>query len=155
MRSGPPAHEPAAWDEVKPIVNYGKGGHLNMRSVKLFMDGLCNKNDKVPITERRVGALGSWGAALLSPYSDNKSTRGILTTEPGTMRAIVHNAWEAGWQVVSLNLFRVNNNSDTNRTSTLSGTGPTRSRSMYSKNLKIRIPGAFREDGHALNMLRL
>jgi predicted amidohydrolase YtcJ len=47
-----------------------------------------------------AGALGSWGAALLAPYSDNNSTSGILTTDPEEMNFIVRKAWEAGWQVV-------------------------------------------------------
>ena len=37
---------------------------------------------------------------MLAPYSDNNSTRGILTTDPKEMTVIVHKAWEAGWQVV-------------------------------------------------------
>ncbi|EPQ55837.1 hypothetical protein GLOTRDRAFT_138603 [Gloeophyllum trabeum ATCC 11539] len=63
--------------------NFGKEGRLNVRGIKMFMDG----------------ALGSWGAALIEPYSDKPDTSGLLRIDPQEMRRDVKNAWEQGWQV--------------------------------------------------------
>ncbi|KAF9780179.1 amidohydrolase family-domain-containing protein [Thelephora terrestris] len=83
MRAGPPADDISEWDKIKPLINYGENERFNVQGVKLFMDG----------------ALGSWGAALLEPYSDNNSTSGLLTTEPEDMRNYIEQAWRYGWQV--------------------------------------------------------
>ncbi|KDQ54470.1 hypothetical protein JAAARDRAFT_38139 [Jaapia argillacea MUCL 33604] len=65
------------------LINWGKHGRLNIRSVKMFFDG----------------ALGSWGAALLSPYTDKPDTSGILIVDPKKMRKDVRKVWGEGWQV--------------------------------------------------------
>ena len=39
MRAGPSLDDIGKWDEIKPLIDYGKNGRFNMRSVKLFMDG--------------------------------------------------------------------------------------------------------------------
>ena len=39
MRAGPPFNDINGWNEIKPLIDYGKNGKLNMRGVKLFMDG--------------------------------------------------------------------------------------------------------------------
>jgi len=39
MRAGPPLDDIDKWDEIKPLIDYGRNGRFNMRSVKLFMDG--------------------------------------------------------------------------------------------------------------------
>ena len=39
MRAGPPLDGTNEWDKVKPLINYGEHGRLNVRGVKLFMDG--------------------------------------------------------------------------------------------------------------------
>jgi len=65
------------------LEDYGKQGRLSMKSVKLFTDG----------------ALGSWGAALLEPYSDNPSTSGIMRWSPEALRKTVTQFWEDGWGV--------------------------------------------------------
>ena len=39
MRAGPPLDDISEWNEIKPLVNYGENERLNMRGVKLFMDG--------------------------------------------------------------------------------------------------------------------
>ncbi|TFK37702.1 amidohydrolase family-domain-containing protein [Crucibulum laeve] len=69
--------------QIPRLVDYGKRGRLNVRSVKLFTDG----------------ALGSWGAALLEPYSDNPSTKGIMRSSPEALQNLVERFWEDGWQV--------------------------------------------------------
>ncbi|KZO91771.1 hypothetical protein CALVIDRAFT_505253 [Calocera viscosa TUFC12733] len=56
---------------------------LNMRSVKLFMDG----------------ALGSWGAAMIEPYSDKPNEHGLLLSQPHAMSKLIHQFIEDDWQV--------------------------------------------------------
>lgn len=55
---------------------------LTVRAVKFFADG----------------ALGSRGAALLEPYSDDPKNSGLLLTEPAVLEARVRSAVAAGFQ---------------------------------------------------------
>jgi predicted amidohydrolase YtcJ len=57
--------------------------HLTVRTIKLVMDG----------------ALGSRGAALLEPYSDDPTTRGLITTDTVAVRDMLQRALRAGVQV--------------------------------------------------------
>ncbi|KAJ7647632.1 amidohydrolase family-domain-containing protein [Roridomyces roridus] len=68
---------------IEKLSDYGLHGRLNLRSVKLFTDG----------------ALGSWGAALLEPYSDRPDTRGIMRSSATTMDRLIRSAWKAEMQV--------------------------------------------------------
>ncbi|KAJ7125052.1 amidohydrolase family-domain-containing protein [Mycena epipterygia] len=68
---------------IERLTNYGAHGRLNLRSVKLFTDG----------------ALGSWGAALISPYTDKPDTHGIMRSSPETMNQLIRSAWKAEMQV--------------------------------------------------------
>jgi predicted amidohydrolase YtcJ len=65
-----------------PLVGYGND-RLTVRSVKLFADG----------------ALGSRGAAMLAPYSDMSSQRGLLFMTDDEMVHNVEKALRAGYQV--------------------------------------------------------
>ncbi len=65
-----------------PLSGYG-GGFLDVRSVKLFADG----------------ALGSRGAALLAPYSDDAHNKGILFHTPEALTAMIAKAIGKGYQV--------------------------------------------------------
>ncbi|HPE86114.1 MAG: amidohydrolase [Bacteroidales bacterium] len=56
---------------------------LTVRSLKLYADG----------------ALGSRGAALLEPYSDDPENSGIIVTNADAMRAVCARALTAGFQV--------------------------------------------------------
>ncbi|KAK9688047.1 hypothetical protein K7432_014554 [Basidiobolus ranarum] len=60
-------------------------GKLKVRSVKILIDG----------------ALGSWGAALIRPYSDNPSTRGILRSDVTILAKTVDQWMEKGFQVAT------------------------------------------------------
>lgn len=51
-------------------------------------------------TSTRLGALGSWGAALLAPYSDKPETSGLLLTPPEEMSSLIHQFWKDGFQTV-------------------------------------------------------
>jgi len=58
-------------------------GHLWIRAVKLYADG----------------ALGSRGAALLEPYSDDPGNRGLVITSGDSIRTVAIAALRAGFQV--------------------------------------------------------
>jgi len=65
-----------------PLLGYGND-YLTVRSVKLYADG----------------ALGSRGAALLEPYSDDPDNRGLLFNDTETMVAMLSKAMSRGYQV--------------------------------------------------------
>jgi predicted amidohydrolase YtcJ len=66
----------------RPLVGLG-GGRLTVRAVKLFADG----------------ALGSRGAALLEPYSDDPGNSGLLLTPPERLLEAARFALAHGFQV--------------------------------------------------------
>ena len=39
MRAGPSLDNISGWNEIKPLIDYGKHGKFNVQSVKLFLDG--------------------------------------------------------------------------------------------------------------------
>lgn len=59
------------------------GNYLTVRSIKLYADG----------------ALGSRGAALLEPYSDDPGNRGLIRTDRATIQAVAEKAVASGFQV--------------------------------------------------------
>ncbi len=61
------------------------GGRLEMRGVKLYIDG----------------ALGSRGAAMLEDYSDDHGNHGLLVTDPVTYEASARKALGCGVQVAT------------------------------------------------------
>jgi len=65
-----------------PLLAYGND-FLTVRSVKLYADG----------------ALGSRGAALLAPYSDQPGNRGLLFHTPAELTAMIGKALSKGYQV--------------------------------------------------------
>jgi len=71
------------WGNQLPrLINYGKHGRLNLRSIKLYADG----------------ALGSWGAALLAPYLDKPNSRGLMLSSPEIIETLIRQFWKDGWQ---------------------------------------------------------
>ncbi len=65
-----------------PLIGYGND-FLTVRAVKLFADG----------------ALGSRGAAMLAPYSDDPNNRGLLFMTPKVMTAKIDKAFDKSYQV--------------------------------------------------------
>lgn len=65
-----------------PLIGYGND-FLTVRAVKLFADG----------------ALGSRGAAMLKPYSDDSHNSGLLFLKPGELTAKISKALGKGYQV--------------------------------------------------------
>jgi predicted amidohydrolase YtcJ len=68
------------WFHNGPLMNYG--GKLTVRAVKLYADG----------------ALGSRGAALLAPYTDDPSNSGLLVSTEQHMEDVARRARAAGFQ---------------------------------------------------------
>jgi predicted amidohydrolase YtcJ len=64
-----------------PLVDYG--GHMTVRAIKMYADG----------------ALGSRGAALQQPYSDDPGNNGLLVSELAHIVSIAGRAHERGFQV--------------------------------------------------------
>ncbi len=64
-----------------PYVDPGK--YFSLRGIKLYLDG----------------ALGSRGAALNEPYSDEPEHRGLITMSPDSIRLITEKALRTGFQV--------------------------------------------------------
>jgi predicted amidohydrolase YtcJ len=74
-----------SFDEISkggPLIGYGND-FLTVRAVKLYADG----------------ALGSRGAAMLKPYSDDPHNSGLLFMSPATMTAKIDKAFAKGYQV--------------------------------------------------------
>lgn len=71
----------ATWFQRGPLLDYGQ--RLTVRSVKVYADG----------------ALGSRGAALLEPYSDDPGNRGLVIATPEHIEDVARRALAAGFQV--------------------------------------------------------
>jgi predicted amidohydrolase YtcJ len=56
---------------------------FTLRGIKLYIDG----------------ALGSRGAALLAPYSDDPNNSGLLLTKPERVEELARRAVKSGWQI--------------------------------------------------------
>jgi len=69
------------WFASGPLVEYG--GRLTVRSVKLYADG----------------ALGSRGAALLDPYSDDAGNSGLMLAKPEHLEDVAKRGRAAGFQI--------------------------------------------------------
>lgn len=69
------------WFASGPLNNYGD--HLTLRAVKMYADG----------------ALGSRGAALLAPYTDEPGNSGLMLAKPEHMLDVARRARAAGFQV--------------------------------------------------------
>ncbi|MBW3661339.1 MAG: amidohydrolase family protein, partial [Gemmatimonadetes bacterium] len=74
--------EPVEWWAAEGDASTPATDRLRVVGVKLFADG----------------ALGSRGAALLEPYSDDPDNRGLLVTDPDTLAAHAIRALELGLQ---------------------------------------------------------
>ena len=69
------------WFASGPLVEYG--GRLTIRSVKLYADG----------------ALGSRGAALLEPYTDDPTNSGLMLARPEHLEDVARRGRTAGFQI--------------------------------------------------------
>ena len=69
------------WFAQGPLLDYG--GRLTVRSVKLYADG----------------ALGSRGAALLEPYTDDPGNSGLMLARPEHIEDVARRGRAAGFQI--------------------------------------------------------
>ena len=69
------------WFADGPLLDYG--GRLTVRAVKLYADG----------------ALGSRGAALLEPYSDDPGNSGLMLARPEHIEDVARRGRAAGFQI--------------------------------------------------------
>jgi len=67
----------------RPPVETVEGGRFQLRAIKLFIDG----------------ALGSRGALLFEPYSDDPGNSGLLLIDPKVLEDTTRAALKNGWQV--------------------------------------------------------
>lgn len=72
-----------AWREFGPPQPRAGPNHLEIRSIKAYLDG----------------ALGSRGAALLAPYDDDPGNEGLLFADRGEFAELARAASAAGYQV--------------------------------------------------------
>ena len=89
--------------DIEKLFDYGNG-RLNLRSVKLFADGMSKflHHIRLVSTRCRLGALGSWGAKMYKPYSDNPSSTGIWRVPLKTLKRDIPKYISDGWQVVCI-----------------------------------------------------
>lgn len=88
--------------QIPRLINHGTHGRLTVRAIKLFTDGRSPFPFRADISHPDpLGALGSWGAALLEPYSDNPSTSGLMRSSKSALGKLVNQFYEDGFQVVS------------------------------------------------------
>lgn len=76
-------------------------GMLHMQSVKLF-GGIYSQHWRILVQIRSHfvdGALGSWGSAMIEPYSDKKSSSGTLLVNATALSKLTHDWAHAGYQV--------------------------------------------------------
>jgi len=71
-----------AFREKGPLIGSGEG-MLTVRALELYIDG----------------ALESRSAALMDPYADDESTRGVTFAEERELTRVAHSALEGGFQV--------------------------------------------------------
>ncbi|PFH49981.1 hypothetical protein AMATHDRAFT_75863 [Amanita thiersii Skay4041] len=97
------ASESEYWGpNITRLINHGKHGRLNCRAIKLVSDGATITCLCILLLDFYVdtkGALGSWGAALLQPYSDKPETNGIMVTQPNELKYLINRFYDDGWQV--------------------------------------------------------
>jgi predicted amidohydrolase YtcJ len=103
------------WNEVERMRKLYRNGQLRIRLYKAISGpgaqadqlitqgpGATEFNDRFQVRHIKFvmdGALGSRGAALLEPYSDDPGTRGLITTDTIAMQETLIRALRAGIQV--------------------------------------------------------
>lgn len=90
--------------KIPRLLDYGTQRRLNLRSVKLFADGVYLMGIINTYHCRLTsfeGALGSWSAALLNPYTDDTRTAGLLRYAPDNLAELIRQFHVDGWQTVN------------------------------------------------------
>jgi predicted amidohydrolase YtcJ len=100
------------YDDIKLIDSLQQACKLNIRinamlspdakNIKEFVEKGAFRKEKLTVNSIKLyadGALGSRGALLLEPYSDDPGNYGLRMSEPDYYREILLEAYEKGYQV--------------------------------------------------------
>src|SRR5437899_4357547 len=116
MLGGCEVHDPGGtWEDVELYRRLYREGKLKIRIYKAVYgpgpnaDRLIRQGASIGEFDHRLtvrsikvvsdGALGSRGAALRAPYSDNPQTAGFLTVKASELRPMLTGALKSGIQV--------------------------------------------------------
>ena len=99
----------AVYEELAREGRYALRNYVMIRSDDSTLDTFMRRGRQVGVYDRRLwiraiklsadGALGSRGAALLEPYSDDPGNTGLITTSPERIKSVAVRALRAGFQV--------------------------------------------------------
>lgn len=88
--------------DIQKFYDYGKHKRLTLRSIKLIGDGksFCG-NSIFSSKPFLLGAIGSWGAVMYKPYSDDPSKSGFFRVPLEVLKKDIPRYINDGWQTVS------------------------------------------------------
>ena len=99
----------AVYEELAKEGRYSLRNYVMVRSSDSVLDAVLQRGPQKALYDGRLwiraiklvadGALGSRGAALLEPYSDDPGNTGLITTPPERIRSVAVRALKAGFQV--------------------------------------------------------
>ena len=99
----------AVYEELAKEGRYNLRNYVMIRASDSVLDAFLRRGPQKALYEGRLwlraikitadGALGSRGAALLEPYSDDAGNTGLLTTPPERIKNVAVRALRAGFQV--------------------------------------------------------
>ena len=99
----------AVYEELAKEGRYSLRNYVMVRSSDSVLDAFMQRGPQKALYDGRLwiraiklvadGALGSRGAALLEPYSDDPGNTGLITTPPERIRSVAVRALKAGFQV--------------------------------------------------------
>ena len=97
------------YEELAKEGRYNLRNYVMVRSSDSVLDAYMRRGPQKALYDNRIwiraiklvadGALGSRGAALVEPYSDDPGNTGLLTTPPERIRSVAVRALRAGFQV--------------------------------------------------------
>ncbi len=99
----------AVYEELAKEGRYNLRNYVMVRSSDSVLDEILRRGPQKALYAGRLwiraiklvadGALGSRGAALLEPYSDDPGNTGLITTPPERIKSVAVRALKAGFQV--------------------------------------------------------
>ncbi|MGE5800780.1 MAG: amidohydrolase [Gemmatimonadota bacterium] len=99
----------AVYEELAKAGRYDLRNYVMIRASDSVLDAFMRRGPQKALYDGRLwlraikitadGALGSRGAALLEPYSDDPSNTGLITTPPERIKSVAVRALRAGFQV--------------------------------------------------------
>ena len=99
----------AVYEDLAREGKYDLRNYVMIRSDDSTLDAFMKRGRQIGVYDGRLwirsiklvadGALGSRGAALLEPYSDDPGNTGLITTTPERIKSVAVRALRAGFQV--------------------------------------------------------